>query len=113
MSEEAPVEVKEEWKTISGFMNYMISNKGRVLSVNRRVILKTQARHGHHCVRAWKNGEQHYLNVGRLVFKAFGVGYNEDYSLAYIDGNKDNLNVENLKMSHKKKPSGRKVGKRD
>ena len=40
----------EEWKVISGFENYEVSNQGYVRNKKTGLILKTQVTNGYHCV---------------------------------------------------------------
>lgn len=63
----------EVWEHISGFPEYMVSNKGRVWSekTKRFISVKPLDDHGHLGVCLYRNGTPHYRYIHRLVAEAF------------------------------------------
>lgn len=63
----------EKWAYISGFPEYMVSNKGRVWSKKTSCFLKPKRldRQGHLGVCLLKNGVHYYKYIHRLVAEAF------------------------------------------
>ena len=43
MSEQTSTDLEEEWKTISGYPNYEVSNLGRIRNISNGRILKTSS----------------------------------------------------------------------
>lgn len=107
---------KEIWKDIVGYEGaYQISNYGTVKSVEHKVynpavlgnsdyrtvpelIRKHNIMKGYHCIMLIKNGTKKSFRIARLVMQAFGSPQPSDkHQISYIDGNKDNLFIGNLK----------------
>ena len=72
----------EVWKDIVGYEGlYQVSNYGRVKSLNYRhkagkqKVLKKQMACGYHQVKLYKDGEERWCKVHRLVAEAFVDGY--------------------------------------
>lgn len=106
----------EIWKDIDGYDGaYQISNYGKVKSVERKVynpavlgdndyrtvpelIRKHNIMKGYHCITLLKDGTKKSCRVAKLVMQAFGTPQPSDkHQISYIDGNKDNLFIDNLK----------------
>lgn len=95
----------ETLKTIEGYPNYQISNKGRVYSVKRKKFLKflparsrkTDTQNYNTVILFNENGSKQ-LYVHRLVAQAFlGMDIsNPKLHVHHIDGNKSNNNLENI-----------------
>ncbi len=90
--------MKEEWKEISGYPNYMISNIGRVFSNRRNKLLKINLdRYGYPCVNLCRDGGYwDYPSIHRLVAFAFVEGYFDGAVVNHIDGIKQNSVASNL-----------------
>ena len=100
----------EKWKVINDYPNYLISDRGRVLSVGRvykahgrKVELPNELKainvngRGYPTVKLYKYGKYKSIAVHRLVAQAFIP--NPLRCVKHIDGNKLNNHVTNLKWS--------------
>ena len=94
--------MEEIWKDIEGYPNYMVSNMGRVKSLNyhrtgREKILKPhKKRDGYLEVCLFKNGKRKYCLVHRLVAEAFIPNPNNLPFINHKSEIKSQNNVENL-----------------
>lgn len=105
----------EIWKKIEEFAGYMVSNKGRVKSIDREIICKngvkkklkekilfqtkTTFKDAHLprvSVQLWKDNKSYLRSVHRLVALAFIDNPLNKPTVNHIDGNPLNNNVENL-----------------
>lgn len=95
--------MKEIYKSIEGFENYQISNKGKVKSLSynntkKEKILKPKANtQGYLEVTLSKNNKRFYRNVSRLVIAAFTdlkLGKND--IIMYKDNDKTNCALDNM-----------------
>ena len=110
------MDTKEIWKDIEGYDGaYQISNYGNVKSVERKaynpavlgsgeyrtvpeLIRKHNIMKGYHCITLIKDGVKKSYRIAKLVMQAFGTPQPSDnHQISYIDGNKDNLFIDNLK----------------
>ncbi len=86
----------EEWRDISGYPNYMISNLGRVWNAKFDRFLKPAIIHGYEYVDLCTNGERKQFQIHRLVADAF-IQYRIDaYNVNHDDGDKCYNYVDNL-----------------
>lgn len=87
----------EIWKPIIGFEStHLVSNLGRVKTVDGRLILQS-LRHDYYRVSLNKGGKTSKCSVHRLVAEAFhGSPSDSDLIVNHIDGNKKNNRAENL-----------------
>lgn len=90
------VKIQEKWDIIIYNPNYMISNTGKVLSVNRNIILKPQIDNGYHRVNLYLNGNMKHYCIHRLVAEHFINNPKVLPEVNHKDGNKANNNVSNL-----------------
>ena len=98
------MEFLEEWKQIRGFPNYLVSNLGRVKSIERDykygshtdMILSTNDRRGYQGVTLFKDGKRFYKSVHRLVAEAFIPNPNDYPCINHKDENRKNSRVDNL-----------------
>lgn len=95
--------MKELWRDVIGYEGeYMVSNKGRVMSLkdpNKPKILKTfMNRKGYIRINLLKNGKMKQVFVHRLVAEAFIGEICNGMTVNHIDGNKANNNVSNLEI---------------
>lgn len=95
--------MQEEWRTIEKFPNYMISNIGRIKSLNyhrtgKEQILKQNINgRGYYYVNISSNGKYNNLLIHREVAKAFlKNGDINKTDINHKDGNKLNNYYENL-----------------
>ena len=93
----------ERYATIEGFPNYLVTNKGRVLSLkdnhnNDRIkeLKQIKNRDGYMFVNLYKNNKMHSKNVHRLVAQAFIPNPENKPEVNHIDENKTNNHISNL-----------------
>ena len=96
--------MKEIWKEINEYPNYMVSNMGRVKSLNynhtgREKILKQRLfNRGYLYVGLWKNGKQKYFSVHRLEYEAFYGEIPKGMQVNHINEIKTDNRLENLNL---------------
>lgn len=89
---------KEEWRTLPGHDNYLVSSYGRVISKNYRNTgiqkeLKARLRRdGYYIVRIHSRPAY----VHKLVAMTFLDDYSKDKRVCHLDGDKKNSHVSNL-----------------
>ena len=95
--------MKEEWRDIKGFEGkYMVSNLGRVKSLNYRRTGKEKIMkgvpdgHGYLQVKLWKDGKDKKYMINRLVAQAFLPNPDNLPEVNHKDEDKTNNCVENL-----------------
>lgn len=87
----------EQWRSIEGFDNYLVSNKGRVMnSKTGRILRPADDSRGYERVILCKDGKRTNKKVHRLVAQTFVDNPNNLETVNHIDENKHNNNVENL-----------------
>lgn len=87
----------EQWRSIEGFENYLVSNKGRIMNGKTGRILRPRDNgHGYEIVWLCKDGKGTNKHVHRLVGEAFIDNPNDLETINHIDQDKHNNNVENL-----------------
>ena len=101
----------EIWKPIKGYKGfYEVSNKGRVRSVERRdargqlrksKIMSVKKIKNAKKVTFFRDGKSKTFTLKKLVAEAFLEAPKADEKLVYVDGNPDNVCVENLKWQKK------------
>lgn len=79
--------MKEKWKVIEGFSNYLISNKGRVKIVETLEDKKTFVKDdGYVATCLSKNKKQHYKYIHRLVAESFVENEYDKAQVNHING---------------------------
>lgn len=87
----------EQWKVIIGFINYEVSDHGRVRNRKTGRVLKTSIDHrGNEVVCLSRKGIQFVKKVHILVADAFVDNYYNNELVVHIDGDKLNNHVSNL-----------------
>lgn len=87
----------EEWRSISGYPNYEISNFGRVYSFYKNHVLKPYIDvDGYERVDLYKNGVATHIKIHRLVANAFLPRPIDINEINHDDGDKRYNVVENL-----------------
>lgn len=87
-----------KWKTHPWFNNYEVSTCGQVRRLSTGRLLK-QGRtvgHGYHAVTLSQKNETFYVYRHRMVAETFIEGHSKDDRVVFINGDKDNYNLENL-----------------
>jgi len=88
----------EEFRVISEFRMYAVSNHGRVMNLHRdtEMVLSHNAT-GELTVGLWQDGRQHRRAVRGLVAREFVQGKTEIFNTPIIlDGDRDNLHADNI-----------------
>ena len=88
----------EEWREIEGFEGlYLISNLGRIYSINSDIIRKTKINNsGYEMVSLFDKGKEKTILVHRLVAKAFCDGFYEGLVVNHRDSDRLNNVSTNL-----------------
>lgn len=87
----------EEWRTISGFPKYEISNKGRVRNSKTGRIIKTSIdKRGYEYVSLCGSRIKHTRRIHRLVAEAFSDDIDDSLDVIHQDGNRRNNGINNL-----------------
>ena len=91
--------MNEEWIECSDYKNYEISNRGRIRSKKKNLILTSRINDaGYEDVKIWDENNKHHkhLRIHREVAKAFIDNPDNKKEVNHIDGNKLNNDVRNL-----------------
>ncbi len=101
----------EVWKPVKGFEGfYEVSSEGRVRSVDRidahghlrkRKLMSVKKIQNTKKVTFFRNGKRKTFSLKKLVVGAFLEAPKADEKLVFVDGNPDNICVENLKWQKK------------
>lgn len=105
MVEENTTDQNEVWQTIDVNPNYMISNYGRVKSLNymrtgkEHILASTQDRGGYIHIPITVDGKRKWFRAHRLVAIAFIPNPDNKEQIDHIDGTRDNNHVSNLRWA--------------
>jgi len=89
--------MKETWREIRDYPNYLISNWGRVFSNRCGRILKPERDSGGYCrINLYKNKKPKHIRVHRLVLEAFIGACPKGMECNHKDGHKSGNRVTNL-----------------
>ena len=95
--------MKEQWKEIENYEDYVISDRGRVFSYKSKKFLKPQNDgRGYFQVNLCKNGVRKNQKIHRLVALAFIPNHENKRTINHIDGIKTNNFAENLEWCSQK-----------
>ena len=90
--------VNEEWRTISEYENYQISNMGRVKNIKTEKILKPSIDKRGYCrASLYKDGMVSKFSIHRLVAHEFLENPNEELYIDHMDRNCSNNCINNLR----------------
>ena len=94
--------INEVWRSVSEYLNYQVSNIGRVRNSNTFIILKpTTDQYGYYYVSLSKNGKCTNHLIHRLVGMEFLVPPETDDRILidHIDSDKQNNRITNLRVT--------------
>lgn len=92
----------EVWKIIDEFPSYMVSNLGRVKSLDyngtkkEKILKPIKQKKGYLKIGLYKNKKYYSRQIHRLVAITFIPNPNNEPQVNHIDGNKENNTVYNL-----------------
>ena len=91
--------INEMWRSISGYMNYQISNIGRVRNTDTGKILKNTLLRGYYIISLNKTGNWKTYGIHTLVAQEFLEKPEVEHKLVvdHIDRNRSNNQVTNLR----------------
>lgn len=94
----------EEWRDVPGYEGYMVSDLGRIKSLNynhtgkEQILRPGKGRNGYLQVVLRKDGNRKNFLVHRLVWEAFNGPIPEGMQINHNDEVKTNNNLENLSL---------------
>lgn len=99
---------EEIWKDIEGFGgDYQISSLGRVKSFQKskkgKILKQSKDKDGYFWVTLYKNKKPKCKRIHVLIFSNFKCKVSDNYIVHHIDENKNNNNLNNLKLMDNKK----------
>lgn len=90
----------EEWRMISGFPKYEVSNKGRIRNTKTGRIMKSFIdSRGYESVCLRKNGLSHTRRIHKLVVKSFVSDVDNNLDVIHIDRDRSNNDLGNLQIN--------------
>jgi len=91
--------INEEWRSINCYINYQVSNVGRVRNSKTGRILKPNlSSNGYFTVGLSKNGGVKSHTIHQLVAREFLRNPNDKPCIDHIDGDKTNNSLDNLRL---------------
>ena len=94
--------MEEEWRTVDGWSDYVVSNFGRLYNTRTQRFLKGSLSYGYPSTSLNQNGENKFVLIHRLVAFAFVPGYFDGAVVNHKDGVKQNNRADNLEwITHK------------
>jgi hypothetical protein len=95
----AEIIINEEWRSISGYLNYQVSNIGRVRNTSGHILKHNKSNQGYLDLKLYLNGKQTGHRVNRLVAQEFVPNPMNKPIVDHIDGIKTNNTIGNLRWA--------------
>lgn len=90
---------REQWRTIPGIPNYLISNFGRAYSLKTNKFLKPDDKSNEYLMYAfWVDGKRVSELAHRVVYRSFVGEISKNLEINHKDENKHNNRLENLEI---------------
>jgi hypothetical protein len=83
---------KDGFRVVKGYPSTYVNNCGKVYDLRKGKFIKPTKKN-------YIKPENQYLNVAKLVIQTFGNDPYRSGQITYIDGDKENLNIQNIKYS--------------
>lgn len=110
--------MEEIWKTVEGFENYQVSNKGRIRNLNYgnlgycKILKQGNNESGYALIQLHKNGKRYQRKMHRLIAKEFIPNPNNYPAIHHKNEIKDDNRVENLEWCTQKQNMEHSFGKK-
>lgn len=93
----------EVWRYIPDSLDYQVSTWGRVRRVGATDTMKIGRHDRSARVKLMIQTQPHFFYVHRLVAKVFIPGFREDDGIEFLDGDRFNVRLDNLRISDREK----------
>ncbi len=102
--------INEEWRSIDGYINYQVSNIGRVRNADTGKILKPKIEdNGYYRIGLRKDGDRKFFSIHRLVAHEFIENPDGKHFVDHIDNNRANNCFNNLRWVFLKDNQGNRL----
>ncbi len=102
--------INEEWRSIDEYINYQVSNIGRVRRADTGKILKPKIlKNGYYQVGLYKDGKQKPFYTHRLVASEFIDNPNNKPYVDHVDNVRSNNSINNLRWVCGKENQGNRL----
>jgi hypothetical protein len=95
----AEIIINEQWRSISGFLNYQVSNIGRVRNASGHILKPHTSGNGYLHLKLVLNGIRKHHSIHRLVAQEFIPNPMNKPIVDHIDGVKTNNTIGNLRWA--------------
>lgn len=92
--------MKERWSEVRGFPNYAVSSHGKIWNLRQdKEVHPFPDSYGYMRVHLYISGVSKQFLVHRLVGETFMDNYQPRVQMRWLDGNRENNSVENLRFA--------------
>jgi len=89
--------MKEVWKTIEEFHNYLISNFGRIKNKKGLILKQRKDNYGYWIINLYKNQKKRTKKIHILMYETYISKIPEGYIIHHKDNTKNNF-LENIEL---------------